>query len=319
MHEGDKIIDLAYEVNPEMGENCTGGINENKKLSVYKNIRDGQQYSLKFDPSKISLKNDWLLHAKSAKARPLIQKWLSTRRKSKGVIVGEGIIQHYLKLLQIDQEKFKNSETLTSYFDLNNIDMSELYYRIATGSTKVQELFYYFDDPETYKSISRSRFSKKLLKSINKYKKFEYIVNDVEDYFIKFSGCCIALPEARNSKGLLTPRGIAIHTAECKNYQSNYEKYSNNIDIKWNLKKNEYETAIHLILEDKIGALNLLFSKATKYKLSVDTIVTRKTASEMNVAISFKTDGFKRLINFVDDLIRYPEYLQLTGRTIKVL
>ena len=316
LSEGYKIVDLAYQVNPDKGEYCIGGVNNNRKCTIYEPLVDGEQYKLQFDTTKIAIKNDWLIYAKSPKARPLILKWLSARRKTRGIAVGEWILLHYLEHLKINVERFFDSEVLKSYLDLKDINTSELFYRISTGVTSLSELFYYFDDPEIYKTLSKSRYGKKLIKDINKYDKFTYIIKDIEDYFVKFSGCCNVLPEAKNTKGIRTPRGIAVHTEECKNYQSGIDR---SIDVCWELQNNLYETAFYLALENKVGALNLLFSCAAKCGLNICNIENERKGEQLYVTLFFVTKDFHLLIKFANALETHKDSLRLAGRSINII
>ncbi len=315
--EGDRILDLAYEVSVERGEYCIGALNRNKLKTVYDFLEDGEIYTLQYDSARLAIRNDWLLYAKSAIARPLIQKWLNARRRTRSILVGEWMVEHALHELGIEFEKFISSDTLQGYLHLNETSLEDFYARIATGMTQLREVLYYFDEPSLFEATSNEPYHTEFLKRVDKCTPFVYTVTDIEDYFLKFPHCCFPLPESQQTKGLLSPRGIVLHRKTCPNLQANKERYHNSINLRWNLKKATYLTRFSVLLENKMGALNLLFSHAVKAKLNILDMHTEKEGEQLQVELQFLTGHFKGLNRFVNALNKNPDYFKVLSIKIR--
>lgn len=322
------LLDLAFEANRgniDRVQFLIGGISENKKCFIYDAVTRNKSYKLCFG-SKIELKNAWLLHAKSPLARYSIKKWLDEIRSSSAHSIGNSMVKHYLDLFKIDKGLFEGTDNFKKYLNFKQIKqektykirLKDFYEKIGFGIISIHEVLYYFGDSDLLKLISNNKCEEIDFSKIDE-SPFQYTIKNIEDYFLKFSGCCkTILPESKNAVGLATPRGITLHEKQCNKFVKTSEKHLNRVKINWKLKKKEYLTSLTFRLLDKPGSLNMLFSQTPKYNLNIRNISTRHELNSLFVTLSF-SGSFEMLNKYVQYVKGASQYLALVDRSVEIL
>lgn len=127
--ENSKVIDFAYEIDPELGNHCIGAKVNNKLAPASQVLRTGDQIEI-ITSTKQKVQEEWLGLAATSKAIEHITDALAKQKEEK-IKIGRDKLKAYLKEINVDFDKSSRNKLMV----FNSCkDKRDLYLGIYDGS-----------------------------------------------------------------------------------------------------------------------------------------------------------------------------------------
>ena len=155
--ENSKVIDFAYEIDPDLGNHCIGAKVNNKLVPPSQVLKTGDQVEI-ITSSKQKVHEEWLGLAATSKAIEYITQALSKQKEDK-VAKGKEILKNYMKEINVEFDKVSRNKLIA----FNNCkDKNELYlgiYNRTISMVKVRQCFSSFAIIFKLKNVLKPVFS----------------------------------------------------------------------------------------------------------------------------------------------------------------
>ncbi len=253
---GSTLLDFAYEVHSQVGDHCTGGMVNGKKVTLRYQLRNGEQISVSMSNSQRP-KLDWLDFVRTSKAKTRIKASLNEERRREAD-QGKEILLRKLKNWKIDYTDEVIRKLLKHYqFKL----AQDLYYHISTGKIEtldIKELLTGNDEEQSAKQKLEELVPQEQLKELDFTGGDDYLIidNNIKNVNYKLAPCCNPI-FGDGIFGFITIReGIKIHRRTCPNAKQMMERYPYRIiPARWrdSGKRTSFQATIKMAGTDEIG------------------------------------------------------------------
>ena len=308
MPQGSTIIDFAYEIHSDLGNNCIGAKTNMKLVPISYVLQNGDQIEILTSKNQTP-KLEWLKFAKSAKARNKIKDTFKLE-KNKHIENGKIIIEQAMIKAgaSITANNLKN---IIGHYNLNNKD--QLYSEVGMGFIELKDineilgrksenkLIKYwnvtFGNKKREVTANESEMVENNSKKIDRKKPF--ILKETQDNTtFSLAKCCNPIPGDKSMGYLSSDDHVIIHKTDCPilaKYLSNQGERI--ISVEWTkFKKQSYLTRLLLEGFDRVGVVN----QVTNIISNENNINMRSVQFDTNDGI-FKGDLFLYIHN-TDDL-----------------
>jgi GTP pyrophosphokinase len=252
---GSTLLDFAYEVHSQVGDHCTGGMVNGKKVTLRYQLKNGEQITVSTSNNQ-KPKLDWLDFVRTSKAKSRIKASLNEERKREAE-QGKEILFRKLKNWKIDYSDEIIRKLLKQYqFKL----AQDLYYNISIGkidTLDIKELLVGQDEEQTIRQKLEELIPQEQLKDFD-IGGNDYLVidNNIKNVNYKLAPCCNPI-FGDEIFGFVTIReGIKIHRRSCPNARQMIERYPYRIiPAKWrdSGKRTSFQATIKLAGTDELG------------------------------------------------------------------
>ncbi|MGV8095127.1 MAG: RelA/SpoT family protein [Mangrovibacterium sp.] len=252
---GSTLLDFAYEVHSQVGDHCTGGMVNGKKVTLRYQLKNGEQITVSTSNNQ-KPKLDWLDFVRTSKAKSRIKASLNEERKREAE-QGKEILFRKLKNWKIDYSDEIIRKLLKQYqFKL----AQDLYYNISIGkidTLDIKELLVGQDEEQTIRQKLEELIPQEQLKDFD-IGGDDYLVidNNIKNVNYKLAPCCNPI-FGDEIFGFVTIReGIKIHRRSCPNARQMIERYPYRIiPAKWrdSGKRTSFQATIKLSGTDELG------------------------------------------------------------------
>jgi guanosine-3',5'-bis(diphosphate) 3'-pyrophosphohydrolase len=252
---GSTLLDFAYEVHSQVGDHCTGGMVNNKKVTLRYQLKNGEQITVSTSNNQ-KPKLDWLDFVRTSKAKSKIKASLNEERKREAD-QGKEILLRKLKNWKIEYTDEIIRKLLKHYqFKL----AQDLYYHISTGkidTLDIKELLIGQDEEQTVRQKLEELVPQEQLKDLD-IGGDDYLIidNNIKNVNYKLAPCCNPI-FGDEIFGFVTIReGIKIHRRSCPNARQMTERYPYRIiPAKWrdSSKRTSFQATIKLAGTDELG------------------------------------------------------------------
>ncbi len=257
---GASVIDFAYSIHTVVGGQCIGAKINGKLNPISTGLKNGDQVEIltskKQKPSK-----DWLVFAKTSRARSKIKSALNEEKKT---VADEGK-EMLMRKLRSFKVPYNNQvlEEIRSYFNME--DSLELLYNIALKNINVNVLKDVtfsgnkIVQPEAKKVEQKPAEPEKPKAQLSKAKASEFSILDSFPKAVKFSiaNCCNPVKDDAVFGIITNQHGIKIHSVNCPNAADMHAKHSHRIvKAKWGDGRVSFMTGISLTGIDGLGLVN---------------------------------------------------------------
>lgn len=304
--KGATVIDFAYEIHTDLGNQCIGAKINHKLVPVSYVLQSGDQVELLTSKSQTP-DLDWLQFMITAKAKSKVKQAFKLDKK-RHLEKGREIIEHKLK-----QHKIKPSsdtlKKLTSHYNLSNKD--QLYAHVGMGFIQIDDL----------EGILKSRRNNKLVrywklsfgKNKNEDKEVELklpmtkqidkkntflLKEDPDESNYTLAKCCQPIPGDEVLGYMTSNNHVIIHKRNCPEVNKLMSQQGQRIiTAEWtNFKKRSYLTRIKINGFDRVGIVN-----------EVTNIISKQNNINMRTVMFDTHDGIFEgdlfiYIHNVDDL-----------------
>lgn len=253
---GSTLLDFAYEVHSQVGDHCTGGMVDRKKVTLRYQLRNGEQITVTTSNNQ-KPKLDWLDFVRTSKAKTRIKASLNEERKREAE-QGREILLRKLKNWKIDYNDEIIRKLLKNYqFKL----AQDLYYHISTGkidTLDIKEVLVGHDEEQTVRQKLEELVPQEQLKGFDFAGGDDYLIidNNIKNVNYKLAPCCNPI-FGDDIFGFVTIReGIKVHRRTCPNAKQMLERYPYRvIPARWrdSGKRASFQATIKMTGTDEVG------------------------------------------------------------------
>ncbi|MEL7587408.1 MAG: RelA/SpoT family protein [Prolixibacteraceae bacterium] len=253
---GSTLLDFAYEVHSHVGDHCTGGMVDGKKVTLRYQLKNGEQIAVSTSNNQ-KPKLDWLDFVRTSKAKSRIKSSLNEERKREAE-QGKEILLRKLKNWKIEY----NDEVIRKLLKHYQLKLAQdLYYQIAAGkidTLAIKELLVGEDEDQTIRQKLEELVPQEQLKELEFAGGDDYLIidNNIKNVNHKLAPCCNPI-FGDEIFGFVTIReGIKIHRRSCPNAKQMTERYPYRIiPAKWreSAKRTSFQATIKMSGTDEVG------------------------------------------------------------------
>ena len=265
------LLDFAFRVHTAIGHTAIGGMIGKQKVGLDHQLRDGnvikvirQEEQVHFDPGLQKL-------CQTPKARSELAKAFRLRREAVSRQIGRTVLAQELRRYGVPFEivEKKGMADILVYFNIDSMD--ELYLHIGEGRVRLRELIYeirnglYVGRPTLYQPTGV--FNRVDLAT-------------VDPVVIKSSACCKPGPLDKGLIGLLSERGLSLHSKDCAQLQKINFQREDAVEVRWKLKGTKIDKVQKIIImQANRNRLLMLLSVAPEEMKIVDVVYLGKGAA----------------------------------------
>ena len=263
---GSSLLDFAYEVHSQVGDHCTGGMVNGKKVTLRYQLRNGEQIVVSTSNNQ-KPKLDWLDFVRTSKAKSRIKASLNEERKREAE-QGKEILLRKLKNWKIEY----NDEVIRKLLKHYQIKLAQdLYYHISTAridTLDVKNLLLGQEEEQTARQRLEELVPQEQLREFD-FGGDDYLIidNNIKNVNHKLAPCCNPI-FGDDIFGFVTIReGIKIHRTTCPNARQMKERYPYRIiPARWreSAKHSSFQAIIKLGGTDEpgiVGQISHVISK----------------------------------------------------------
>ena len=327
---GSSVLDFAYEIHTNLGNNCIGAKVNNKVVPLSYQLKMGDQVEI-ITSKKQTPKEEWLNYTKTSKATHRIKDALRKQRRiveQKGKEVFEWRAQKYgLK----DPQSVIHE--ICTFFDME--DRNQFYYQLGLHKIDIKRLLEFIDikkkggkievDSQEVtppkKPLSKKEFQEWLRdnRGINLDQLMIGEDMDISDY--KIASCCQPI-HGDDILGFYVPEEgtIKIHRTNCKKAISLMSSFGKNIiKAKWTKSSTvTFLAGIKIIGEDRQGIMNELVKViSVKSKLNMRSITIDSDDGMCEGQFKVFVQGNEQLQGVVDALSKVRGVFSVTRMVLQ--
>jgi GTP pyrophosphokinase len=282
---GSIVIDFAYKIHSDLGDNCDGALINGRRVSPLSEIKDGDTVKILQSDSPLEVDSDLEKKCMTPKARSALNRLLQKRRQNYAKKIGKEILLQEITRHGLSQDVLKD-ETMSLILNFLHIkDLSQLFIRIGQDTLASKLILYYFDQLPDIKTGARAKTHHAEIRN-------RLFLSEIEKAVHKFSNCCKPYPGQSGVVAALSERGVAFHCQTCKNLSKTNPSASQQfLDVMWDLNGQWPHPLLFNLRARGLSIQNLinLISKSTS-PLQLHRI--EKGAMRQNILTLFITISF---------------------------
>lgn len=214
--EGAIIIDFAYAIHSDVGNNCVGGKINNKMRPLTTKLKNGDVVEIITNSSSKGPSRDWLKIVKTSFARSRIRNFFKSEMKEENIANGKVMLDEYLHNKKIIPSKVMNEKYVKMLIQKYNMqDLNELYASIGSSAVAVGQvggrlISYYNKDHDVIKTHQ--------IRNIEiKKRKDGIMIDGASGLLIKYAQCCNPVIGDEIVGYISHGQGVTIHRKSCSN------------------------------------------------------------------------------------------------------
>ncbi|QZE12937.1 RelA/SpoT family protein [Halosquirtibacter laminarini] len=272
LRAGSTLLDFAYDIHSQIGDQCIGGLVNGKKVSIKHVLQNGDHISIETSKNQ-KPKLDWLDFAVTTKAKSRIKVSLNEEQR-KLAEHGKEIVKRKFKNWKIDY----NDRVVQEILDHYKIKLSKDFYAdIALEKLDILDIKNFINqkiekDTEQEVTISNieTLLGEDIAQNLNIDGSDDFLVidNNITNVVYKLSKCCNPILGDDIFGFVTIKEGIKIHRKSCPNAPQMLERYPYRmLKAKWkgeNNTKKAFQASIHVTGVDQsniVGEISQLVSK----------------------------------------------------------
>ncbi len=325
MPAGSTILDFAYSIHSDLGNQCIGGFINTNLYPIGHIIKSGDQINI-WKSEKQKPNEGWYKYVTTASAKSKIAKFIKNERKEYRKI-GETKLLDYFKQLEIENTKNNINQLLSGSKIKGHID---LFYYIAQdmfGLKDIKEIMIPTENRMSWFTNFKNPFTKpKIIPHTNNVDDSKNSTNvDNKEYISDFKNldyivfdCCQPIP-GDNVMGLIFPNEpIQIHLTDCPTAIRLMSQHGKNIvKAKWKHKEGiKFLAGIHIKALDSIGLINEIISPISKeFNINIRSLNIKSSEGFANMDITVYVDNTKILNKLITYLKKIKSTIKVTRLT----
>lgn len=210
--KGSIVLDFAYRIHSELGDNCEGAIVNGSWLPITGRLKDGDTVQILTSREPLDVDTDLETLCKTPKARTAINRRVHQKRLKFAQQIGRDIL-----LQEIFRHKLTSSvlegESIRLILEFLNLkDLQELFVQIGQDFVSPQLVLYYLEGnwPDEAGKQDQPRGQNTIS------------VSSLDKAFFKFARCCNPLPGQDHVVATLSERGVTFHHEDCQDLRERH-------------------------------------------------------------------------------------------------
>jgi GTP pyrophosphokinase len=224
MPRGATIIDFAYSVHTDIGDQAVAARVNQKQVPLRTELQNGDVVEVVTDPRSKANPN-WLSFVRTGKARAGIRQCLKTLKYKESVELGRRLLEQALATLRIDPAALDAAAIDRGARDAGARSIEELYADIGLGKRLA---------PVIARTIALQFSGKPSGATLILPRPAPMTINGSEGAAVTYSPCCHPLPGDEIIGHLRGGHGLFVHRADCKVAHRQRQKDAERwIDVDW--------------------------------------------------------------------------------------
>ncbi len=262
---GATLIDFAYAIHSEVGDNCTGAKINNRIVPLRNELQNGDVIEILTTPnSKPS--RDWLNYATTSRARNRIRHWIAEQQRADSIEIGRKLLEKEADKFRLSPKKLLNNENemkrIANEYGLGRAE--DLLASIGYGKTLPRNILGKFLGAEKFAELDPDKRKETRLQTATKaVKKFiglgedAILVKGIDNLLTARARCCNPLRGEEIVGYISLGKGVVVHNKRCKNVQQLMINKDRVVEVEWAKSEKEEIQSVRILAttENRTGML----------------------------------------------------------------
>jgi GTP pyrophosphokinase len=300
------VLDFAFKVHTEVGRRCLYAMVGSRKLGPDARLRDGDPVQIVTSPEPVVFDPEILELCQTPRARSELSKMFRARREKVARAIGRAIIEQELKRYGIPVDLLEKEEMELVCEEQQVSSVEEFFQHIGEGGLPLKQAVLAIRD----KLYGGRALLQPPTGALNRI-----YPETLDPAVIKFSRCCHPVPVDKGLIGLLSERGISVHTMECDKVAELKVQREDVVELRWKLKETrvEKQQSIVFLQVPSRNRLLMLLSVAPE-EMRIAEIILLSTGQSGKFSaweVKFSVETLQGLKNIISHFKKSALYFEI--------
>jgi len=260
---GATPVDFAYMIHSEVGNTCTGARINGRMAPLRTQIQNGDMVEI-LTNANAHPSRDWLNFVATSRARNRVRHWVADQQRAESIEIGRKLFEKEASRFQLSARKLISDNNgdlkrIAGEYGYGRTD--DLLAAIGYGKIVPRNVIAKYLGPEQFEALDKQKESK-LRTGVRAVKRLltgddAIVVRGVEDLMVNRARCCNPLHGEEIIGYITRGKGVAVHTARCKNVKQLMINRERIVAVEWASRpeKTAYAVKLLAITENRTGMI----------------------------------------------------------------
>ncbi|MBC8209177.1 MAG: bifunctional (p)ppGpp synthetase/guanosine-3',5'-bis(diphosphate) 3'-pyrophosphohydrolase [Desulfobulbaceae bacterium] len=222
------VLDFAFLVHTDIGRSCIGAMVANRKLRPEEILHDGDVVRIVRADKPVNFDQKMFDICQTPRARAELSKAFRVRRQTVALSIGRSILEQEMLRYGVPYALLEKPETVQVLSHFGASTLAQLHVLVGEGQVGLAALI---------KRIKQELYAGQspLAEPTGAFNIIE--LNTLDPVSIKISACCKPSPTDKGLCGLLSERGLSVHSKNCAKFQGIKFQREDIVDVRWKLRE----------------------------------------------------------------------------------
>jgi len=260
---GATTIDFAYMIHSEVGNTCTGARINGRMVPLRSQIQNGDLVEI-LTSANAHPSRDWLNFVATSRARNRVRHWVADQQRAESIEIGRKLFEKEASRFQLSMKKVMSDSSgdlkrIAGEYGYGRAD--DLLAAMGYGKIVPRNVIAKYLGPEQFEALDKQKESR-LRTGVRAVKRLltgddAIVVRGVEDLMVNRARCCNPLHGEEIIGYITRGKGVAVHTAHCKNVQQLMINRERIVAVEWASRPEKTAYAVKLLAttENRTGMI----------------------------------------------------------------
>src|SRR5580765_7077926 len=260
---GATPVDFAYMIHSEVGNTCNGARINGRMVPLRTQTQNGDVVEI-ITTTNSHPSRDWLNFIVTSRARNRVRHWVAEQQRAESIDIGRKLFEKEASRFQLSPKKLlsdndKDMKRVASDYGYGRVD--DLLAGIGYGKLVPRNVIAKYLGPEKFEALDKQKESR-LRTGVRAVKRLitgddAIVVRGVEDLMVNRARCCNPLHGEEIIGYITRGKGVAVHTARCKNVKQLMINPERIVAVEWASKpeKTAYAVKLLAVTENRTGMI----------------------------------------------------------------
>src|SRR3989441_272902 len=250
---GATPVDFAFMIHSEVGNTCTGARVNGRMVPLRSEIQNGDVVEILTNPNTHPSR-DWLNFIVTSRARNRVRHWVADQQRAESIEIGRKLFEKEAARFQLSMKKMLGDSNgdlkrIAGEYGYGRTD--DLLAAIGYGKLVPRNVIAKYLGPEKFEALDKQKESR-LRTGVRAVKRLitgddAIVVRGVEDLMVNRARCCNPLHGEQIIGYITRGKGVAVHTARCKNVKQLMVNPERIVAVEWASKPEKTAYAVKLL------------------------------------------------------------------------
>ncbi len=222
------VLDFAFRVHTDIGQTCLGAMIGGKRISADALLHDGDAVRILRADHPIHFDLKMLDICQTPRARAELSKTFKLRSQQVALEIGHSVFNQEMRRYGLPTDLLSRSDfrQILAHFALK--DLEDLYIQVGEGRLRLPTII------ERIKTVFYAGISP-LAQPTGAFNTIE--LTTLDPAFVKISACCKPSPTDARLYGLLSERGLSVHSTNCPKLATMELQREDIVYVRWRQKE----------------------------------------------------------------------------------
>jgi guanosine-3',5'-bis(diphosphate) 3'-pyrophosphohydrolase len=260
---GATTVDFAYMIHSEVGNTCTGARVNGRMVPLRTAIQNGDVVEILTNPNAHPSR-DWLNFVVTSRARNRVRHWVAEQQRAESIEIGRKLLDKEAGRFQLSLKKMmgdgnEDLKRIAGEYGYGRAD--DLLAAIGYGKLIPRNVIAKYLGPEKFEALDKQKESR-LRTGVRAVRRLltgddAIVVRGVEDLMVNRARCCNPLHGEEIVGYITRGKGVAVHTARCKNVKQLMINPERIVTVEWASRpeKTAYAVKLLAVTENRTGMI----------------------------------------------------------------